>query len=142
MIYKSIDAKLHLIYCCNDMPYFTAPPVVRILWLYLESSSVNLTWELLSGEVEVLQLRHNNFTQNPEMSDSVSLQSTNISQWEILKDDIMPTETSVYVTHEFDQGLYNSFVIIPFEDEFQQINNQIFVNKTYIVIYQPGEAGI
>ena len=122
------------------MIFQCSPPTAAILWLDLASSFVNLTWELTSGQAEVLELRYNSFTQDPGLSDSASIQTIAISQWEILITNIDASESNVWALNDFNLGLYNVFVIIPFEDTVQQSTNQITTDEPGIFT-QPGIVG-
>ena len=127
-------------YIRNYVFCLSAPPSAAILWLDLASSFVNLTWELTSGQAEVLELRYNSFTQDPGLSDSASIQTTNISLWERLIKNIAPTESNVWAVNDFNLGMYHAFVIDPFEDTVQQITNQITTDDPGIFT-QPGIVG-
>ena len=99
----------------------SAPPNATITWLGLQSTFVNLTWQLFKGYVTVLQLRHANFTSNPLSGSLVSLHGSNIdiSTWAVIKDDIGPHDTIVVAYPKgvnFNMDLYNVFAMIPFED--------------------------
>ena len=68
----------------------------------------------------VLELRHANFTEDPTItSTDVATTGIDVSEWTVLRN-ISPEETHVVVNHEFNLELYNSFALLPFEDELLQ----------------------
>ena len=92
-------------------------PEVEVTSLFLEQTQVAMTWKLLAGQVAVLELRYKSFTEDPTVTSSdVTTTDIDVSDWTVLRN-ISPEETSVVVNHEFNLEIYNSFALLPFEDE-------------------------
>ena len=85
------------------------PPIVQMTSLDLEPTQVTVTWTLLAGQMAVLELRYNSFTEDPPTTD------IDVSDWTVLRN-MTHEETNVVVYYEFKMNMYNVFALIPFED--------------------------
>ena len=101
----------------NLFHFYLVSPVVEMTSLHLEQTRVTLNWLLSAGTVAVLELRYKSFTEDPTITSSdVAITDTDVSDWTVLRI-ISPEETRVVANHEFNRELYNSFALLPFEDE-------------------------
>ena len=71
------------------------------------------------------------------------LLSGDVTEWTVLKDNIGPTETQVFVSdQEFNTGLYNTFAMVAFEDEELRDSGHFTGVATNVIIDPKVERGI
>ena len=96
---------------------FPVTPNATITGLELISEWVNVSWALFAGDVISLQLRHTHTT-----SLDIILP---VSNWTVLTDNIKPDQTNVFVNDTtFDVSIHNLFIMVSFEDQHLEAENQ------------------
>ena len=77
-----------------------------------------LKWKLLAGDIIGIRLRHQ--ASPGQLGPDFA---TVIKEWGVLRDDIDTQETLVEINNDFDIWLFNSFILLPYEDAIMRDNN-------------------
>ena len=100
--------------------------------MQLQETFVALSWKHLAGEILGVRLGH---------QASERALEPDINKWDILRGDIGPEENLVEVQYAFNNHMYNSFTLFPYEDGVMRQNN-LYSGKPPIFTVEPPPSGI
>ena len=109
-------------------------PVVSITNIDLTSSYVEVTWELVEGEVTSVSLGW------MEGTDSTRRRRSTIDGYLILQSDVPPNQTTIYVQHPFNTSVNNQFTLFAYEGEGMQPTGESPQNQGQVHVPEPTQC--
>ena len=94
------------------MYIYPATPEVSITSIELTDESVNVTWELVQGDITSLSLGW----QEDEQTQQNRKKRSAIDGYQIIASNIPPNQYVIYVNYSFDTGAENEFTLFVYEE--------------------------